>query len=177
ADPWTEIEGERAHPKSRHPILNDPAVRSAMSMLVDKQSIQNFIYGRTGLATANFLNNPSRFVSKNMKYEFNPDKAAATLEAAGWKRGSDGVRTKDGKRLKFVFQTSINAPRQKTQQIVKQAAQKAGIDLELKSVTVQGSAELSCMNSILPPTVMLVLPLPPASSLLSTSSSTCRFHA
>ncbi|NBP10384.1 MAG: peptide ABC transporter substrate-binding protein, partial [Betaproteobacteria bacterium] len=87
------------------------------------------------LATANFLNNPSRFVSKNMKYEFNPDKAAATLEAAGWKRGSDGVRTKDGKRLKFVFQTSINAPRQKTQQIVKQAAQKAGIDLELKSVT------------------------------------------
>ena len=30
ADPWTEIEGERAHPKSRHPILNDPAVRSAM---------------------------------------------------------------------------------------------------------------------------------------------------
>ena len=135
ADPWTEIEGERAHPKSRHPILNDPAVRSAMSLLVDKQSIQNFIYGRTGLATANFLNNPSRFVSKNMKYEFNPDKAAATLEAAGWKRGSDGVRTKDGKRLKFVFQTSINAPRQKTQQIVKQAAQKAGIDLELKSVT------------------------------------------
>ncbi|NBT71886.1 MAG: peptide ABC transporter substrate-binding protein [Betaproteobacteria bacterium] len=105
ADPWTETEGERAHPKSRHPILNDPAVRSAMSMLVDKQSIQNFIYGRTGIATANFLNNPSRFVSKNAKYEFNPDKAAATLEAAGWKKGS-----------------------------IKQAAQKAGIDLELKSV-------------------------------------------
>jgi len=134
ADPWTEVDGERAHPKSRHPILNDPAVRSAMGMLVDKQSIQKFIYGRTGIATANFLNNPSRFVSKNMKYEFNPDKAAATLEAAGWKKGSDGIRVKDGKRLKFVYQTSINAPRQKTQQVIKQAAQKAGIDLELKSV-------------------------------------------
>jgi peptide/nickel transport system substrate-binding protein len=134
ADPWSELEGERAHPKSRHPILNDPAVRSAMAMLVDKDSIQKFIYGRTGIATANFLNNPSRFVSRNLKYEFNPDKAASTLEAAGWKRASDGVRTKDNKRLKFVYQTSINAPRQKTQQVVKQAAAKAGIDLELKSV-------------------------------------------
>ena len=134
ADPWTETEGERAHPKSKHPVLSDPVVREAIAMLVDKQSIQKFIYGRTGIATANFLNNPSRFVSKNTKYEFNPEKAAALLESAGWKKGSDGVRSKDGKRLKFVFQTSINAPRQKTQQIIKQAAQKAGIDLELKSV-------------------------------------------
>jgi peptide/nickel transport system substrate-binding protein len=57
------------------------------------------------------------------------------VEEAGWKRGSDGIRAKDGKRLKLVFQTSINAPRQKTQAIVKQACQKAGIDIELKSVT------------------------------------------
>jgi peptide/nickel transport system substrate-binding protein len=54
---------------------------------------------------------------------------------AGWKRGPDGIRAKDGKRLKLVFQTSINAPRQKSQAIVKQACQKAGIDMELKSVT------------------------------------------
>ena len=37
--------------------------------------------------------------------------------------------------MKFVYQTSINGTRQKEQAIVKQAAQKAGIDLELKSVT------------------------------------------
>ena len=50
-------------------------------------------------------------------------------------RGADGIRVKDGKRLKLVYQTSINQPRQKNQAIVKQAAQKAGIDMELKSVT------------------------------------------
>jgi peptide/nickel transport system substrate-binding protein len=49
-------------------------------------------------------------------------------------RGPDGVRAKDGKKLKYVYQTSTNAPRQKIQQIVKQACQKAGIELELKSV-------------------------------------------
>ena len=35
----------------------------------------------------------------------------------------------------MVYQTSINAPRQKTQAIIKQAAAKAGIELELKSIT------------------------------------------
>ena len=134
ADPWTETEGERSHPKSKHPILSEFAVRQAISLCVDRDGVQKFIYGRTGIATANFLNNPQRFVSKNTKFEFNPDKAAQVLEAAGWKKGADGIREKGGKKLKLVFQTSINGPRQKTQQIIKQAAQKAGIDMELKAV-------------------------------------------
>ena len=74
-------------------------------------------------------------MSKNTNYEFNIAKANKLLDEAGWKPGSDGVREKDGKKLKFVYQTSINAPRQKTQEIVKQACQKAGIAIELKSVT------------------------------------------
>ena len=93
------------------------------------------IYGRTGVATGNFLNAPERFVSKNTKWEFNVDKANQVLNEAGWSRGAGGIRAKDGKSLKLVFQTSINAPRQKTQAIVKQACQKVGIEIELKSVT------------------------------------------
>ena len=69
-----------------------------------------------------------------MKWEFSIDKANALLDQAGWKRGADGIRAKDGKRLKIVFQTSTNAPRQKTQAIVKQACAKAGIDVEIKAV-------------------------------------------
>ena len=134
-DPWTEVDGERSSIKTKHPTLSDPAVRQALNVLVDRGSIQEEIYGRTGIATANFVNAPARYVSKNTKWEFNVDKANQILDAAGWKRGADGIRAKDGKKLKFVYQTSINAPRQKTQQIVKQACTKAGIDVELKSVT------------------------------------------
>jgi len=134
-DPWTEVDGERSSLKTVHPLLSDPAVRQALSLLVDRASVQEQIYGRQGQTTANYLNAPSRFRSSNMKWEFNVEKAAALLEAAGWKRGGDGIRAKDGKRLKMLYQTSINAPRQKNQQIVKQAAAKAGIELELKSVT------------------------------------------
>jgi peptide/nickel transport system substrate-binding protein len=134
-DPMTEVEGERASVKSKHFAFSDPAVREAMSMVADRKSIQEFIYGRTGLATSNFLNNPPKYRSPNTKYEFNVDKANQILEAAGWKKGSDGVREKGGKKLRFVYQTSVNSLRQKEQAVVKQGAQKAGIDLELKSVT------------------------------------------
>ena len=134
SDPWTEVDGERGSAKSAHPFLTDPAVRQALSLLVDRASIQEQLYGRQGQATANYLNAPSRFRSPNTRWEFSVDKANAVLDQAGWKRGADGIRTKDGKRLKMVYQTSINPVRQKTQAIVKQAAAKAGIDMELKSV-------------------------------------------
>ena len=134
-DPWTEVDGERSSAKTKHPLLSDPAVRDALNLLVDRQSVQDHIYGRTGIATRNFINNPERFRPKNTKWEYSVDKANQLLETAGWKRGPDGIRAKNGKKLKFVFQTSINAPRQKTQAIIKQACQKAGIDLELKAIT------------------------------------------
>jgi peptide/nickel transport system substrate-binding protein len=134
-DPWTEVDGERSSDKTKHPLFSDRAVRQALSLLIDRAAVEAHIYGRTGLATGNFINNPPRFVSKNTRWEFNIDKANQVLDEAGWQRGPDGIRAKDGKKLKLVFQTSINAPRQKTQAIVKQACQKAGIDMELKSVT------------------------------------------
>ncbi len=134
-DPFTEVDGERGSIKSKHFAFSEPAVREAMSLLADRKGIQEFIYGRTGVATSNFMNNPPRFRSPNTKWEFNIDKANQILDGAGWKRGSDGVREKGGKKMKFVFQTSVNSIRQKEQAVIKQACQKAGIELELKSVT------------------------------------------
>jgi peptide/nickel transport system substrate-binding protein len=133
-DPWTEVDGERASIKSKHPILSDTSVRNALALLMDRTSVQKFIYGRAGIATADFLNNPQKYHSNNMKMEFDIEKAKQLLDAGGWKPGADGIRAKDGKRLHFVYQTSINAPRQKNQAIYKQACQKAGIDIELKAV-------------------------------------------
>jgi peptide/nickel transport system substrate-binding protein len=133
-DPNTEVDGERSSTKTRHPLFADAAVRKALALLVDREAIQKFIYGRAGRITANYLNGPPQFVSKNTSWEFSIDKAAGLLEEAGWKVGADGIREKDGKKLKLLYQTSINGPRQKTQAIVKQACQKAGIDVELKAV-------------------------------------------
>ena len=134
-DPWTEVDGERSSLKSKHPILSEKPVREALALLIDRKSVEQHIYGRTGPATGNFVNNPERYRSKNTTMEFSIEKASDLLEKAGWKKGADGIREKGGKKLKFVYQTSINQPRQKTQAIVKQACQKAGIDIEIKAVT------------------------------------------
>ncbi|HEY7540110.1 MAG TPA: peptide ABC transporter substrate-binding protein [Methylomirabilota bacterium] len=134
SDPWREVDGERSSVKAPHPFLTDPRVRLALSLLVDRAAIQEQIYGRSGRATANYLNAPEIFRSRNTRWEFNVDKAAKVLDDAGWKRGPDGVRSKDSTRLRVLFQTSINSARQRTQAIVKQAAAKAGIEMELKSI-------------------------------------------
>ena len=121
--------------RRRHPSLTDPAVRQAL-----EPAGRPLGGPRADLRTPgpDHRELPQRALAlplaRTSKWEFNVDKANQILDAAGWKRGADGIRAKDGKRLKLLFQTSTNAPRQKTQAIVKQAAAKAGIEIELKSV-------------------------------------------
>jgi peptide/nickel transport system substrate-binding protein len=133
-DPNKEVDGQRSSIETTNPTLSDPVVRQALSLLVNRGAVEKYIYGETGWATSNFLNGPAQFVSKKTSWEYNIAKAVALLEKGGWKPGPDGIRQKDGKKLSWLFQTSINQPRQETQEIVKQACKKAGIDLRLKAI-------------------------------------------
>ncbi|MBV8456248.1 MAG: peptide ABC transporter substrate-binding protein [Acetobacteraceae bacterium] len=133
-DPNKEIDGQRSSIKTKNSTLSDPVVRKALSLLVDRKGVQQFIYGETGTTTSNFINGPARFVSHDTKWEYNIQKAIDLLESNGWKKGSDGIRQKNGVRLSWLFQTSINQPRQETQQVIKQACHKAGIEVRLKAV-------------------------------------------
>jgi peptide/nickel transport system substrate-binding protein len=134
ADPWREIDGERSSIKSTHPCLADPAIRQALSLLVDRAAIQEHIIGRNGQITANFLNAPERFRSRNTSWEFSLEKANRILDDAGWTRGPDGIRTRGGKRMKLLFQAAAAASVQKVQMVVKQVAAKAGIEVEVKAI-------------------------------------------
>jgi peptide/nickel transport system substrate-binding protein len=135
SDPWTEINGERSSAQTTHPLLSDPAVRQALRLLVDRASVQAHIYGRTGVASGNYINAPPRFVRTIRIGNSTSTRRTDCSTRPAWQRGPDAIRAKEGKRLRLVYQTTINAPRQKTQAIVKQACQKAGIEIEIKSVT------------------------------------------
>ena len=134
SDPNKEIDGEKSSLKSKHPAFSDPAVRKAMNLLIDRKSVGDFIYGRTGKPTGNVVNGPTRYASTSTHYSFDIAAANKLLDAAGWAKGPDGIRAKDGYRMRFLYQTSINGPRQKMQAIIKQAAAKAGIEIELKGI-------------------------------------------
>ena len=133
-DPRTEVEGERSSLKAPHPLLTDPAVRQALQLLIDRASLVEHVSGRQSVTTGNMITAPPQFVSKNTRMEFSVDKANQILDAAGWKRGPDGTRAKEGKKLKLLLQGIAAVRAQKAQQIIKQAAGKAGIEIELKSI-------------------------------------------
>ncbi|GBD18348.1 Glutathione-binding protein GsiB [bacterium HR27] len=133
-DPRKEVDGERSKLGVPHPWQSDLKVRQAYALACRRDVIANTLYGRAGQATANILVAPERFVSKNTSWKFDLDEAARLLDEAGWVKGPDGVRQKDGVRMEIVYQTTVNPVRQKTQEIIKSAFEQLGIKVELKSI-------------------------------------------
>ena len=134
-DPNRETEnGERASVRFPHPVLTDKRVRQALSLSIDRAAITQ-LYGKAGRIATNMLISPTIYHSPNTSWEYDLEKAAALLDQAGWKDSDgDGVRDKNGMRLSLVFQTSVNAVRQKTQTIIKEALGSIGVEVELKII-------------------------------------------
>jgi peptide/nickel transport system substrate-binding protein len=133
-DPNVEVDGERSSLKTKHPFFSDLKVRQAVALSINRKLIVDELYGDGGVEGIYMVYNPRKFMPENGKYEFNLQKAAALLEEAGWRRSGSGVRTKDGKPLKVLFQTSVSPVRQKTQAIIKKDMESIGFEVELKSV-------------------------------------------
>lgn len=128
-------DGETSSTEFPHPFFSDRLVRQAVNLALDRDTIAAQIYGPTGQATTNFLVAPDPFASGNTSYDYDPEAAAALLDAAGWvDSNNNGTRDKDGQEMQVVFQTSVNPVRQKTQEIVKQSLEQIGIGVELKSI-------------------------------------------
>jgi peptide/nickel transport system substrate-binding protein len=134
SDPNKEVDGQKSHLGTPHPILSDPAVRQAISMAIDRDTMAKNLYGQTGDATVVVLSTPTSMKSSDVSIPFDIAKANQLLDQAGWKKGSDGIRAKNGLPIKLVFQTTINSLRQKEQAIIKAGAQQLGIELTLKTV-------------------------------------------
>ena len=134
ADPNTEVDGERAKLGTVHPIWGDKAVRDALNMACDRETIAGQFYLPPGeRATSNILVGIGAYESPNTTFTFDLEAAAAALEGAGWVLDGD-VRKKDGAELAISYVTSINAVRQKTQAVNKQNWESIGFKVELKEV-------------------------------------------
>jgi peptide/nickel transport system substrate-binding protein len=143
ADPNQVVNGARSEPTTQHPFLSDLRVRQALALATDRQTIAEQLYGAglTGVATTNLITAPPADNSPNTAKlpiaSYDLDQANQLLDQAGWLRGSDGQRAKNGVLMKLVFQTSINSLRQKTQEILKQSWEQLGISVDLKTVDAQ----------------------------------------
>jgi peptide/nickel transport system substrate-binding protein len=90
------------------PIFQDVKVRQALFYAVDRPGIVAKI--REGLSTVasgtmpvlSWAYKPDEM---KLKYEYDPAKAEAMLDEAGWVKGADGIRAKDGTPLAFEMYT------------------------------------------------------------------------
>jgi peptide/nickel transport system substrate-binding protein len=129
-------EGERSTVKHPHPILSDIRVREALSKAIDRQALVDIGYGSAGRATCNLVPAPEMFASDNTGcLQQDVEGAMALLEEAGWTDSDgDGIRDKDGKKLKLLYQTSTNPVRQDFQAVIKSWWNAIGVEVELKNV-------------------------------------------
>lgn len=134
-DPTKEVDGEKSSVKAPHPFLTDPKVREALMYLIDRDSITTNLYGAAGKPACNvLLGIPAQLQSKTTTCGFNVAKANQILDDAGWKKGSDGIRAKDGVKLQVTMRTTVGALREKEEQVIKQAFGQAGIGMEIANV-------------------------------------------
>ncbi|SEN41567.1 peptide/nickel transport system substrate-binding protein [Pseudorhodobacter antarcticus] len=135
-DPSPDLpEGERSTAMHPHPILSDVNVRKALSMAIDRSLLVEVGYGASGRPTCNLVPAPAIYASPNTDcIAQDMDGAKALLDAAGWVVGADGVREKDGKRFKLLYQTSVNPVRQDFQALIKGWWNELGVEVELKTI-------------------------------------------
>ncbi|MBV2187172.1 MAG: peptide ABC transporter substrate-binding protein [Rhizobium sp.] len=119
-----------------HPAFKDPAVRKALSLAIDRDIIDEAGYGEAGQPTCNILPAPDIYKSTDVDWCLKQDIEGANklLDDAGWVKGSDGIREKDGVKLSFLYQSSTNSVRQATQALVKDMWSQIGVDVELRNV-------------------------------------------
>ncbi|MFW6075082.1 MAG: peptide ABC transporter substrate-binding protein [Chloroflexota bacterium] len=133
ADPTEEVDGVVSEPSTEHPFHSDDRVREAFALLCDRDTIAEDLYGPSGEPTANWLAGPAHLVSPNMSYEYDIQRAGELLDAAGW-TVDDGERRKDGVTMELTFQSSTNAVRQQTQEIVKAAFASVDVRIQIKAI-------------------------------------------
>ena len=118
------------------PQFQELAVRRAMYMSIDKESIVKDVYYGLQSPTESFLPTQTWAFNPNLpKQHYEPDGAKKLLDEAGWKLGAAGVRTKNGVRLEFTNSTTAgNQLREQVQQLLQQSWQDLGIKMTIKNL-------------------------------------------
>jgi peptide/nickel transport system substrate-binding protein len=100
----------------RNPLLADKRVRRAFTYAVNRQEmLDSFFNGQGTIISGPFAPGSWAYNLDVQPLPFDPEKAKALLQEAGFSRGADGIMEKDGKRLSL----SLKVPIEKESEAVK----------------------------------------------------------
>jgi peptide/nickel transport system substrate-binding protein len=119
---------------NRSPLFSDPRVRRALTMLVDRESIDRNLYG--GLAKlANGPLPPAHWAWNPSLTPWPHDAAQAEklLDEAGFRKGPDGIRRRGTQRLAFTFSLGMGSDIQRQMvELAQQSFRKAGVEMTIQ---------------------------------------------
>jgi peptide/nickel transport system substrate-binding protein len=93
-----------------HGALRDPVVRQALRLAIDRAIIREKIRHGVGILQETPFSPGHPFHVDLPRVPFDIAAANRLLDAAGWKRGADGVRAKNGERLDFNVAIGVGLP-------------------------------------------------------------------
>ena len=100
---------------SNRPITRDVRVREALAYAFNRQAVvDGILNGTEAPAMTLFAKNVPYCDIALKERGYDPKRAAAILDEAGWRPGADGVRVKDGARLSLDFYFNANNAHEKT---------------------------------------------------------------
>ena len=127
---------EHLEPNLDSPILGDLRVRQALLHAIDRDGInQQLFAGKQTVAPSNVNPLDWMFTSDVQQYPYDPARAVALLEEAGWREGPDGWRANDaGERLAFtLMSTAGDRSRELVQQVLQNQWREVGIDVAIQN--------------------------------------------
>jgi peptide/nickel transport system substrate-binding protein len=126
-----------------NPLLSDIRVRRALVAGVDSQEVVDTVFtSHYPRATSALSSSALGYKDESDFYAYDPDEAESLLDEAGWKPGSDGIRTKDGQRLSLdVYEAKAQPLSKQTLELVSQQLKKIGVELNVKSADAGSYAE------------------------------------
>lgn len=120
-----------------HTPLDDPAVRRAIAMSIDRAAISDKItLGRYPVTNMIQPQYSWAFDPQVRQPSYDPSGADAAFDAAGWRRGPDGARRRNGVPMQLVyvaFPETVSGMRIAT--VVQAALRERGVAVTIKSIS------------------------------------------
>lgn len=115
-------------------VLKEVKVRRALVSAIDQQSVLGSLMYPSIVVRSPLLRTMLGYDGAVVQKPYNIDQANAQLDEAGWPKGADGMRYKDGKKLTLVLNTLSNVEYASIANNLRWQWAKVGVDVTVTSL-------------------------------------------
>lgn len=123
--------------KTPHPVLADARLRQAIAQCIDRQALVDALYGGESTVMNSFIPPGHKvFAAPDAElsaYKFDVNAANKLLDEAGWARGADGVRARNGVPARLSLRSTAGSIlRERATQLIRTQLARCGVDVQVE---------------------------------------------